>query len=86
VNVATVIQKDVPVQLRVVGNMEAYLRVSIRALVEGQYGKSILKKARTCQKDNLLLSIDPRPFEAASDRPRRIWKGIKPGAAGRSEP
>jgi len=65
VNVATVIQKDVPAQLRVVGNMEAYSAVSIRALVEGELWKVYFKEGQDVQKDNLLLSIDPRPFEAA---------------------
>ncbi|MBP1718077.1 MAG: efflux transporter, family, subunit [Deltaproteobacteria bacterium] len=64
VNVATVIQKDVPVQLRVVGNVEAYSVVSIRALVEGQLWKVYFKEGQDVQKDDLLLSIDPRPLEA----------------------
>jgi len=65
VSVATVIQKDVPVQLRVVGNVEAYSAVSIRALVEGELGKVYFKEGQDVQKDNLLLSIDPRRFETA---------------------
>jgi multidrug efflux system membrane fusion protein len=63
--VATVIQKDVPVQLRVIGKVEAYSGVSIRALVEGELWKVYFKEGQDVQKDNLLLSIDPRPFEAA---------------------
>ena len=65
VSVATVIQKDVPVQLRVIGKAEAYSAVSIRALVEGELWKVYFKEGQDVQKDNLLLSIDPRPFEAA---------------------
>ena len=65
VSVATVIQKDVPVQLRVIGRVEAYSAVSIRALVEGELWKVYFKEGQDVQKDNLLLSIDPRPFEAA---------------------
>lgn len=65
VSVATVIQKDVPVQLRVIGKVEAYSTVSIRALVEGELWKVHFKEGQDVQKDNLLLSIDPRPFEAA---------------------
>ena len=65
VSVATVIQKDVPVQLRVIGKVEAYSTVSIRALVEGELWKVYFKEGQDVQKDNLLLSIDPRPFEAA---------------------
>jgi len=65
VSVATVIQKDVPVQLRVIGKAEAYSAVSIRALVEGELWKVYFKEGQDVQKDNLLLSIDPRPFAAA---------------------
>lgn len=65
VSVATVIQKDVPVQLRVIGKVEAYSTVSIRALVEGELWKVYFKEGQDVQKDNLLLSIDSRPFDAA---------------------
>ncbi len=64
VNVATVIQKDVPVKLSAVGNVEAYAAVAIKSLVEGQLGKVYFKEGQDVQKDDLLLSIDPRPFEA----------------------
>jgi len=65
VSVATVIQKDVPAQLRAIGKVEAYSAVSIRALVEGELGKVYFKEGQDVQKDDRLLSIDPRPFEAA---------------------
>ncbi len=65
VQVASVIEKDVPVQLAGVGNVEAYSAVSIRALVEGQLSKVHFKEGQDVQKDDLLLSIDARPFEAA---------------------
>ena len=65
VTVTTAIQKDVPVQLRVIGKVEAYSSVAIRSLVEGQLRKVYFKEGQDVQKDNLLLSIDPRPFEAA---------------------
>ncbi len=45
--------------------MEAYSAVSIRALVEGELSKVHFKEGQDVQKDDLLLSIDPRPFEAA---------------------
>lgn len=65
VTVATAIQKDVPVQLRVIGKVEACSAVAIKSLVEGQLWKVCFKEGQDVQKDNLLLSIDPRPFEAA---------------------
>ena len=65
VTVATAIQKDVPVQLRVIGKAEAYSTVAVRSLVEGELGKVYFKEGQDVQKDRLLLSIDPRPFESA---------------------
>jgi membrane fusion protein, multidrug efflux system len=64
VNVATVIQKDVPVQLRVVGNVEAFSVVSLRSLVEGELWKVYFKEGQDVKKNEPLLAIDPRPFEA----------------------
>ena len=68
VKVVKATQKDVPVQLRVVGNVEAYSAVSIKALVGGQLWKVHFKEGQDVQKEDLLLSIDPRPFEAALSR------------------
>ncbi len=64
VTVATAVQKDVPVQLRVIGKVEAYSAVSIRALVEGELAKVYFTEGQDVQKDHLLVTIDPRPFEA----------------------
>ncbi len=68
VKAAAVIRKDVPVQLRIIGNVESYATVSIKALVEGQLWKVHFKEGQDVQKDDLLLSIDPRPFEATLRR------------------
>jgi len=65
VTVASVIRKDVPVQLRIIGKVEAYSTVAVRSLVEGELWKVYFKEGQDVQKDVLLLSIDPRPFEAA---------------------
>jgi multidrug efflux system membrane fusion protein len=65
VSVATAIQKDVPVQLRGIGRVEAYSAVSIRSLVEGELREVYFKEGQDVQKGTLLLSIDSRPFEAA---------------------
>jgi multidrug efflux system membrane fusion protein len=65
VTVASVIRKDVPVQLRIIGKVEAYSTVAVRSLVEGELWKVYFKEGQDVQKDVLLLSIDHRPFEAA---------------------
>jgi len=64
VTVATAVEKDVPVQLRVIGKVEPYSQVAIRALVEGELAGVHFTEGQYVQKDQLLLSIDSRPFEA----------------------
>ncbi len=65
VAVATVVQKDVPVQLRAIGNVEAYSTVSVKSQVEGQLARVHFVEGQPVNRGNLLFTIDPRPFEAA---------------------
>ncbi len=62
--VASVVQRDVPVSLRVIGNVEAYSAVSIKALVSGELAKVNFTEGQDVKKGDLLMDIDPRPFEA----------------------
>jgi multidrug efflux system membrane fusion protein len=64
VKVATALQKDVPVELRAIGNVEAYSAVSIKALVSGELAKVNFTEGQDVKKGDLLMDIDPRPFEA----------------------
>jgi multidrug efflux system membrane fusion protein len=63
--VATVVQKDIPVQLHAIGNVEAYSTVSVKAQVEGQLAHVHFVEGQRVKKGDLLFTIDPRPFEAA---------------------
>ncbi len=63
--VATVTQRDVPIELTVVGNVEAYSTVSIRPQVSGQLIDVHFKEGDSVKKDDLLFTIDRRPLEAA---------------------
>jgi multidrug efflux system membrane fusion protein len=65
VRVGTVLQKNVPVQLRAIGSVEAYSTVSIKSMVGGEIYKAHFKEGQEVKKDDLLFTIDPRPFEAA---------------------
>jgi multidrug efflux system membrane fusion protein len=60
-----VIQKNVPVQLRAIGTVEAYSVVSIKTLVGGELTSVSFKEGQDIKKGELLFSIDPRPYEAA---------------------
>src|SRR5579864_1428284 len=62
--VATVTQKDVPINIDVIGNVEAYSTISEKAQVGGQLTKVYFQEGDYVKKDDLLFTIDPRPFQA----------------------
>jgi multidrug efflux system membrane fusion protein len=62
---ATAQQKIVPVQIRAVGNVEAYSTVSIKSQVTGVLTDAHFKEGQEVKKGQLLFTIDPRPLEAA---------------------
>ena len=65
VTVASSVKKDVPVQIRAIGNVEPYNNVSIKAQVNGQIAGVHFREGQDVRKGDLLFTIDPRPFEAA---------------------
>jgi multidrug efflux system membrane fusion protein len=62
--VASVEQRDIPVQLRAIGNVEAYQTVQIRSQVNGQIQKIFFREGEDVRKDQLLFQLDKRPFQA----------------------
>jgi multidrug efflux system membrane fusion protein len=65
VTVATVIQKNMPVQLAATGTVEAYSTVSIRAQVAGVITKVSFTQGQDVKQGDPLFTIDARPLEAA---------------------
>ncbi len=65
VTVNTVVQKTVPVQLRAIGNVQAYSTVTIKSKVGGEVVRVHFKEGQDVKKGELLFTIDPRPYEAA---------------------
>lgn len=63
--VATVTEKTVPVELKAIGNVEAYSTVSIKSRVSGQLVQVNFKEGQDVKQGDLLFVIDPRPYEAA---------------------
>jgi multidrug efflux system membrane fusion protein len=63
--VATAVQKSVPVQIRAVGNVEAYTTVSVKSQVTGVLQQAHFKEGQDVKKGQLLFTIDSRPLEAA---------------------
>jgi multidrug efflux system membrane fusion protein len=62
--VATAVQKTMPLQIRAVGNVEAYSTVSVKSQVTGVLNQAHFKEGQNVKKGQLLFTIDPRPFEA----------------------
>jgi membrane fusion protein, multidrug efflux system len=68
VTTAKVSQKTVPVEEQVIGNVEAYSTISVKAQVSGQLTEVHFKEGEFVKKNDLLFVIDPRPFQAALDQ------------------
>jgi multidrug efflux system membrane fusion protein len=62
---AKVGQKDVPIEVAVVGNVEAYSTISVKAQVGGEITKVFFKEGDYVKKGAPLFTIDSRPLEAA---------------------
>lgn len=64
VKVAQVQQKDMPVQVKAIGNIEAFTSVAIKSQVSGQIARVHFTEGSDVEKGTLLVSIDPEPFQA----------------------
>jgi multidrug efflux system membrane fusion protein len=65
VTVAKAAQKNVPVEVQVIGNVEAYSTITVKAQVGGELTKVSFNEGDYVKKGQLLFSIDRRPLEAA---------------------
>jgi len=65
VTVASVVQKSMPIEIRVIGNVEAYSVVSVHAQITGQLTAVNFKEGDDVKKDQVLFTLDKRPLEAA---------------------
>jgi len=65
VTAGTVVTEDVPVFLHGIGSAQAYNMVSIKSRVDGQIVRIDFKEGQEVKEGDLLLQIDPRPYQAA---------------------
>ena len=65
VTVAVASMKDVPVEIQVIGHVEAYSTISVKAQVTGQLNNARFQEGDYVKKNDLLFEIDPRPLQAA---------------------
>jgi RND family efflux transporter MFP subunit len=68
VEVAPVIQKDVPLQGEWVGTLEGYVNAQIQPEVSGYLIRQDYHEGGFVRKGQLLFEIDPRPFQAVLDQ------------------
>jgi multidrug efflux system membrane fusion protein len=64
VTVATVTQKNVPLQIDVIGNVEAYSTITVKAQVGGELTQVHFREGDYVKAGDLLFTIDPRPLHA----------------------
>ncbi len=64
VTTTQVVQKDVPIDLQAVGNVEAYSSVSIKSQVSGELTNAYFREGDYVKKGDRLFTIDPRLLEA----------------------
>lgn len=73
VTVATVTTRSVPMQLRAIGNVEAFSAVAVRALVSGELLKVHFEQGQDVRKGQVLFTIDQRPLQSALEQAQAAY-------------
>jgi membrane fusion protein, multidrug efflux system len=68
VNTAPVEKSDFPVYLTGLGTVQGFNTVLVRTRVDGQIDKIAFKEGQTVNQGDLLVEIDPRPYQATLDQ------------------
>jgi len=64
VTIDTAVSKSVPVQLRMVGTVQAYASVTLKSQLDGEVAHIHFVEGQEVKKGDLLFTLDQRPFEA----------------------
>jgi multidrug efflux system membrane fusion protein len=65
VTVSQVVQKDMPVMIRAIGNVQPYSTVSVKSMINGQIVKVNFKEGQDVRKGDLLFVIEQAPYQGA---------------------
>ena len=72
VEVAPVIQKDVPIEGEWIGTLDGYVNAQIQPHVTGYLIRQDYQEGGFVRKGQVLFEIDPRPFQAALDQAKGL--------------
>jgi multidrug efflux system membrane fusion protein len=65
VEIAPATQKDVPIEIKSIGNVEPLSTIAVRSQIEGTLQKVYFMPGKEVNRGDLLFSIDPRPLQAS---------------------
>jgi len=68
VSIAPVVKADFPVYLTGLGTVQGFNTVTVRSRVDGQIDKIAFTEGQIVKQGDLLVEIDPRPYQAALDQ------------------
>jgi membrane fusion protein, multidrug efflux system len=68
VTIAPVVRADFPVYLGGLGTVQGFNTVLVRTRIDGQIDKVAFKEGQSVKQGDLLVEIDPRPFQATLDQ------------------
>ncbi len=77
IEVAEVVQDDVPIYAQWVGTLDGLVNATIRAQVQGYLIKQNYKEGDFVRRGQVLFEIDPREFQAAVDQANAALKQAK---------
>jgi membrane fusion protein (multidrug efflux system) len=72
VEVAKVVQKDIPIVSEWVTALDGYVNAQIQAQVTEYIVAQKYKEASFSAQEQILFQVDPRPFQALLDHPLRL--------------
>jgi membrane fusion protein, multidrug efflux system len=65
VTIETAVRKSVPVQIRVIGTVQAYASVTLKSQLDAEVAQIHFSEGQAVKKGDLLFTLDRRPWEAA---------------------
>jgi multidrug efflux system membrane fusion protein len=80
--VSEAVEKEMAVQVRAIGNVQPYSKVTIRSQITGQLLQAHFQEGQEVRKGDLLCTIDPRPAQATLAQGQG-QSGARRGAVGK---